>query len=92
VVVNGGPAEQAGIAPGDVAVALDGLALTTSNWRKRLGTYHDGDILELLVFRGDELIRTEIRLEAAPTDTCYLEVTKDADGETQSRRAAWLQA
>ena len=92
VVINDGPAEQAGVAPGDVAVALDGLALTTSNWRRRLGTYHDGDTLDLVVFRGDELISTEIRLETAPTDTCYLEVVKGADDKTQSRRAAWLQA
>ena len=78
-VMNGGPAERAGIAPGDVAVALDGIALTTGNWVRRLGTYHDGDELDLVVFRGDELISTEIRLVAAPMDTCYLEMIEDAD-------------
>ena len=91
VVMNGGPAECAGIAPGDVAVALDGIALTTSNWARRLGTYHDGDKLDLVVFRGDELISTEIRLVAAPMDTCYLEVLEDVDAATMSRQATWLQ-
>ncbi len=91
VVMNGGPAELAGIAPGDVAVALDGLALTTSNWSRRLATYQDGDRLDLLVFRGDELISTEICLAAAPVDTCYLEMIDDADVSVQSRLAAWLQ-
>ena len=92
VVINGGPAELAGVAPGDVAVALDGLALTTRNWRKRLRTYRAGDILELLVFRGDELIRTQIRLKNAPEDTCYLAQTEDIDVDAQSLRAAWLLA
>ena len=91
VLMNGGPAELAGIAPGDVAVALDGLALTTNNWSRRLATYQDGDTLNLLVFRGDELISTEICLAAAPVDTCYLEMVDDADVTVQSRLAAWLQ-
>jgi predicted metalloprotease with PDZ domain len=91
VIMNGGPAERAGIASGDVAVALDGIALTTSNWVRRLGTYHDGDTLDLVVFRDDELITTDIRLVEAPVDTCYLEMIENADSTALSRRAAWLQ-
>lgn len=97
VVMNGGPAELAGIAPGDVAVALDGVALdgvalTAANWERRLKTYHAGDTLELVVFRGDELINTEIRLVEAPTDTCYLTLIEDVAADTLSRQSAWLQA
>jgi predicted metalloprotease with PDZ domain len=40
--MNGGPAELAGIAPGDEAVALDGLQLTSANVGKRLKAYRDG--------------------------------------------------
>jgi predicted metalloprotease with PDZ domain len=91
-VVNGGPAENAGVAPGDIAVAMDGLRLTAANLDRRLRTYRDKDKLELVVFRGDELITTRIRLETAPEDTCYLELDKEADAETLGRQAAWLQA
>jgi predicted metalloprotease with PDZ domain len=67
------------------------LAFTAANWNQRLRTYHDGDALELLVFRGDELISTEICLASAPTDTCYLEMIEDADADTKSRQSDWLQ-
>ena len=89
-VMNGGPAERAGIAPGDEAVALDGLQLTSSNVDSRLKAYRDGDKLDLVVFRGDELLTTRIRLAAPPLDTCYLELVEDVELDVESRRMAWL--
>jgi predicted metalloprotease with PDZ domain len=91
-VMNGGPAELAGIAPGDEAVALDGLQLTAANADRRLKACRDGDELELVVFRGDELVTTRIRLAAAPLDTCYLELIEDVELDVESRRIAWLHA
>jgi predicted metalloprotease with PDZ domain len=90
VVHNGGPAEKAGVAPGDVAVALDGFALTLSNCDRRMRSYRDGDTLELVLFRGDELITTTVELAARPENTCYLTLALDADGDARSRRDAWL--
>jgi predicted metalloprotease with PDZ domain len=90
--MNGGPAELAGIAPGDEAVALDGLQLTAANADRRLKACRDGDELELLVFRGDELVTTRIRLAAPPQDTCYLELIEDVELDVESRRIAWLHA
>ena len=89
-VANGGPAEAAGVAPGDVAVALDGVAFTPANCDRRLRSYHSGDSLELVVFRGDELITTRIVLAGPPDDTCYLQVLAEASAETDAARAAWL--
>jgi predicted metalloprotease with PDZ domain len=89
-VLNGGPAELAGIAPGDDAVALDGLQLTAANADARLKAYRDGDELDLVVFRGDELVSTRIRLASAPLDTCYLELVEDVELDVESRRMAWL--
>ena len=91
-ILNGGPAENSGVAPGDVAVALDGVALTAGNNRRRLKSYHDGDVLNLVVFRGDELITTRIRLAMAPENTCYLSIDDDADLGVVSRRNDWLQS
>lgn len=90
VIQNGGPAELAGIAAGDVAVALDGLSLTAANCDRRLRTYRDEESLSLVVFRGDELITTSVRLVEAPADTCYLQLSDDADEATIARRDAWL--
>ena len=89
-VLNGGPAERAGIAPGDEAVALDGLQLTAANADSRLKAYRDGDELDLVVFRGDELVSTRIRLAPAPLDTCYLELVEDVELDVEARRLAWL--
>ena len=89
-VHSGGPAEQGGIAPGDVAVALDGLAFTLDNSDARLRSYEAGASLELVVFRGDELVTTRVTLAEAPADTCYLTLTSDADESTSARRKAWL--
>jgi predicted metalloprotease with PDZ domain len=91
-ILNAGPAENAGVCPGDVAVALDGVALTAGNNTRRLGSYRDGDVLDLVVFRGDELIATRIRLASAPEDTCYLRIDDDVDMDVVSRRNDWLQS
>jgi predicted metalloprotease with PDZ domain len=91
-VANGGPAENAGVAPGDEALALDGLRVTPANVERRLRACHEGDELELLVFRGDELLTTTIRIEAAPNDTCYLELQEDVELAIENRRIAWLHA
>jgi predicted metalloprotease with PDZ domain len=89
-VANGGPAEKAGIAPGDQAVALDGLRVTSANLEKRLRACHVGDELDFVIFRDDELLTTIIRIEAAPEDTCYLELVEDADLAVENLRMAWL--
>ena len=90
-VHNGGPAEVAGVAPGDVIVALDRVALTPENYDARVQSYHAGDKLEFVVFRGDELLTTRLRLQKSPENTCYLQLTQDADPETEQRRQDWLQ-
>jgi predicted metalloprotease with PDZ domain len=91
VVTNGSPAELAGVAPGDIAVALDGFALTAANCDRRLKAFRDGDEVDLVVFRGDELLTLPIRLAEAPKTTCYLQLDKEASAETLARQAAWLQ-
>jgi predicted metalloprotease with PDZ domain len=90
-VLNGGPAEAAGVAPGDVAVALDGVALTPGSFEQRLRSYRDREKLALVVFRGEDLITTTIKLSVAPEDTCYLSIDPDADAAMNQLRQQWLQ-
>ena len=84
------PAEHAGVAPGDEAVALDNLKLTAQNLHVRLGEYRPGDELGLSVFRRDELLRLRVTLDDAPEDTCYLKLDSGESDEARSRRDAWL--
>ena len=67
-----------------------GWLLTAANCAQRLKTYRDGDTLELVVFRGDELVTSRIKLASAPETTCYLEFDGDADAKSLARQAAWL--
>ena len=90
IVHSGSPAEQAGIAPADEAVAIDGLKVTASNFDSRLKGYHAGDKAQVTVFRGDELLRFQVLLEEPPADTCYLELIDDADKGAEQQRSAWL--
>ena len=89
-VANGSAAEVAGVAPGDVLVALDGLALTESNFDTRIKTIRPNDRLDLALFRGDELLTLPVKFKAAPEDTCYLTLAQDVDTDVEGRRAAWL--
>ena len=49
-------------------------------------------MLELVVFRGDELITTRVELAAPPENTCYLRLDGDAGDAATQRRDTWLQA
>ena len=89
-VAAGSPAERAGLAPGDEAVALNGLKLTAANIDSRLRAFKPGDTVTLLAFRRDELLRLSVELAEAPLDTCWLSVVDDAEATVTSRRNAWL--
>ncbi len=90
-VHNGGPAELAGISPGDELVALDGLRISQGGPETRSRRYSPGDKSTVTVFRGDELITLRLKWAAAPEDTCYLQVNSEADEEQTARRQGWLQ-
>lgn len=90
VVRTGSPAERAGIAPGDEAVALDGLRLTAQNLDARLRDHHEGDAVTITVFRDHSLMRHRVVLGSAPQDTCYLLLDETAGDEALSARQDWL--
>jgi len=89
-LVNGGPAEQAGISPGDELVALDGLRIDIAGCEARTRRYRPGDVSEITVFRDDELMSMRMQWTEAPTDTCYLVLNDEVEGAAKSRRGDWL--
>lgn len=87
---NGGPAESAGVSPGDELVALDGVRANVSGSDSRIRRYRPGDKSVLTVFRGDELLSLMLRWEDAPADTCFLRCDDDAGAGITERRGSWL--
>ncbi len=92
VVHSGSPAEQAGIVPGDEAVAINDLRLTAENVDARLRDYQAGDTVTVTVFRDQILQRLRVRFREAPRDTCYMEVDASVAPSVQDARKRWLDA
>ena len=92
VVFSDSPAERAGIAPGDEAVAIDGHRLTAGNLDARLQDYREGDTVTMTVFRDHVLMRHQVVLGAPPEDTCYLALDEAADESALAERRHWLDA
>jgi predicted metalloprotease with PDZ domain len=91
-VHSGSPAERAGIAPGDEAVAIDGLRLTAANFDARLRDHLAGNTVTITVFRDETLLRHKVKLAKAPENVCYLQLDPDPDSDAQVLSAAWLAA
>jgi predicted metalloprotease with PDZ domain len=90
VVIDDRPARRAGIAPGDVLVAIDGLRASAANADEMLRRAVIGRPLTVHAFRRDELMTFEVTPAPAPADTCELCLSADAPVEILARRAAWL--
>jgi predicted metalloprotease with PDZ domain len=89
-VLDGGPAQSAGLNPGDVLIAIDRLRVNERNLRRRLARFEAGERVTASVFRGDELIEVGLVLQRAPLDTATLRFSDEADAEALERRKAWL--
>ncbi|HAB04842.1 MAG TPA: peptidase M61, partial [Alcanivorax sp.] len=87
VAYEQGAAMEAGLAAGDVVVAVDGLKASAGNLDTLLAGYQEGERVDVHAFRRDELMRFTVTLAASEADTAYL--TLDGDGLSAKGRA-WL--
>lgn len=92
-VMAGGAAQLAGLAPGDLLVAMDGERLTAANVDGLL-IRMDGEPADVHYFRRDRLSVTQLPMLAAPADTCdlWLLPADKLDSTVLARRAGWLRA
>ena len=64
-VLDDGPAQAAGLCPGDLVIAIDGLRVGERNLSSRLAREDAGTTLRVTAFRGDELIEVDLVLTSA---------------------------
>jgi predicted metalloprotease with PDZ domain len=89
-VLDGGAAQRAGLAAGDVIAALDGLRVTPKTLEACLARLRPGDRVRTHVFRRDELHEREIAFAAPTADTCVLRCDARAAARALKLRRGWL--
>ncbi|HXG29345.1 MAG TPA: PDZ domain-containing protein [Nevskiales bacterium] len=89
-VLDGTPAQAAGLSAGDVLVAFDGLRVEGQELDRLLAASVPGARVRVHAFRRDELMDFEVVLGERPADTWLLRPCADPDAETLARRRSWL--
>lgn len=92
-VMSAGPAERAGLAPGDVLIALGGFRVTESSLDDLLARHQRQQSVPAHAFRNGRLVEIELPVVVSPADTAVLIVSNvervDAWlGETETEGAA----
>jgi len=89
-VYSGGPAERAGLAPGDTLVALGGIKASADALNMLAERGVADSRVAIHAFRRDELMTFDVELATAPLDTAFLTLAADAPPDVAARRASWL--
>ena len=89
-VYDGGAAQAAGLAAGDVVIAVEGLKVSGADLESKVASYPIGTTVNLHAFRRDELMTFGVTLAPPPAHTCWLEIKADAPDDAVRRRTEWL--
>ena len=76
-VMNGSPAERAGLAASDVLIAMAGFSVSKSELEVLLERFSDQPSIAIHYFRLGQLHQSELAIEIAPKDTAVLTVIDD---------------
>lgn len=90
-VNEGGAGHQAGLSAGDLLVALDGIRIPSSGMDGLLTRYRENDVVELHVFRRDELLQLKLKLKSDNVPQVKLEALSKPVAALRKQQA-WLGA
>jgi len=85
-VLDGSPAQEAGLYPDDDVVALDGWKVDAAALLARCEDKRPGDTVRVTVFRRDKLLEIPVVLGQKPADAAWL---ARVDKPTDAQKAAW---
>ena len=91
-VLDGGPAQSAGIYADDEIAAVNGLRADGEAFDSLLDRLAIGAQVELHLFRRDELRVVKLATVEPPRDTCFLAFDKSAPPAAAARGREWLAA
>ncbi len=77
-VLAGGPAEKAGLAGGDLLIAMNHLSVSLADVDRHLARHADMTELDIHFFRLGQLQRSTLPVELAPEDTADLQIVDEA--------------
>lgn len=89
-VLDNGPAQKAGLAAGDIIIAINNIRTSKQNIDKLLAPYSINDRLLIHAFRRDELMQFELTLEKAPLSTCAMKLQESPDESQLHALNNWL--
>lgn len=89
-VLDGGAAQAAGFAAGDVLIALDGLRLSSGNLDAALAGWPVGSTVPVHAFRRDELFSRNLTIQPAVADTWGLRLTATPSPQAKNLQQHWL--
>ena len=94
MMLQGSAAYQAGLAVGDLLLALDGERITAGNLGELMSRYAAGSEAQLSYFRRDRLKQTALPIRPADNDTCDLYLIDESSllPEVKQRRENWLRS
>jgi predicted metalloprotease with PDZ domain len=87
-VLDGGAAQEAGLAAGDLLVAIEGLRPGLGGLDAMLARRRPEETVNVHAFRRDELMSFEVRLKRAAADTCVL--GESVNGPRRRLLERWL--
>ncbi len=91
-VLAGSAAARAGLAPGDVVMAIDGLRVNAASFDAQVQRTRPGRPMFVHAFRRDELFEVSVMPEAAAADTCDLGLSAAKDALAARAQGRWLHA
>jgi len=89
-VLEGGAAQKAGLAAGDIVVAVNRIRVRPYNLEKSIARLPPGQSVPVHAFRRDELMQFLVTPQPAPADTCELGVIEGAPATALRLRRDWL--